>query len=172
MDIRARHITGTPEELDHVEELIEEARGTSLRQLDLDNAGDWARAERRDSLTLTALGAELKQCMDALEHGNDELCLDYFSVSWKYDASQPAWALEKREKIPVLTGATKLGDLRYRWIAVYPVTGASEGHYVHVDLLWEDGWTQGRIPLFLAKTFGGMQAAVQIAGMLARVLGV
>lgn len=27
--------------------------------------------------------------------------------------------------------------LDYRWVAVYPVTGGSEGYYLHVDLIWQ-----------------------------------
>lgn len=61
----------------------------------------------------------------------------------------------------------------YRWIACYAVTGGSEGHYVHVELI---GYDQAeRRPkicqLMLAKTFQGMEHALKIAGRLSVLLG-
>ena len=104
---------------------------------------------------------------DALGDRVDE----YFSVSYDWDKSMPPWIIERRGFGPV-DGHTKIGDLRYRWLAVFPVTGGSEGHYVHVDLIGEkDGqiWT---LPLFLGKTFNGLDHAIEMAGILARVLDV
>lgn len=56
---------------------------------------------------------------------------------------------------------------RYRFLACYPVTGGSEGHYVHVDVL-KDG---KHIPVFLGKTFKGMDFACTVAAACARHLG-
>lgn len=77
---------------------------------------------------------------------------------------------------PRLTDATKLEDVGYRWIAVYPVTGSSGVHYVHVDLIQQSTGPhkngERRIPVFLTKTFAGHEAAVQIAAYTCRLLGV
>ena len=64
---------------------------------------------------------------------------------------------------------------RYRRIAVFPVTGGSEGHYVHVDLFVasEENLAQTVVvPLMLVKTFGGMAHARTIANCLADALEV
>ena len=58
---------------------------------------------------------------------------------------------------------------RYRWIACYPVTGDSEGHYVHIDIIYHD---QSRQMFVLAKTFQGMNHAWQIARRVAELLEV
>ena len=55
----------------------------------------------------------------------------------------------------------------YRWIAVFPVTGGSEGHYVHVERIQHDG---SRDLVFLAKTFLGMEHAWRIARRLGDLL--
>jgi len=55
-----------------------------------------------------------------------------------------------------------------KWIACYAVTGASEGHYVHVDLIYHDN---SRQLVFLGKTFQGMQHAQAIAAKCAEELG-
>lgn len=54
-----------------------------------------------------------------------------------------------------------------RQIACYAVTGANEGHYVHVDLHTVDNET---VPLMLVKTFMGMDHAWKIAIKLADLL--
>ena len=56
---------------------------------------------------------------------------------------------------------------RYRFLACYPVTGGNEGHYIHVDVL-KDG---KNIPIFLGKTFQGMDFAAVVAAACARHLG-
>lgn len=57
----------------------------------------------------------------------------------------------------------------YRWIACFPVTGGSEGHYIHVDLILQD---DKRLNVFLGKTFQGLGHAIEIAAKLARLMGV
>jgi hypothetical protein len=54
----------------------------------------------------------------------------------------------------------------YDWIACYAVTGGSEGHYVHVDII-KDGT---RELLYLAKTFMGYDHACEIAAHLGKML--
>lgn len=54
------------------------------------------------------------------------------------------------------------------WIACYAVTGGSEGHYIHIDLIDRDG---NRTLTFLGKTFQGMQHARCIADRCADELG-
>lgn len=54
------------------------------------------------------------------------------------------------------------------WIACYAVTGGSEGHYIHVDLIDRE---DKRTLVFLGKTFLGMQHAQNIAARCAELLG-
>lgn len=67
---------------------------------------------------------------------------------------------------------SKKGDQPFpkddHWIACYAVTGASEGHYVHVDIIKDNK----RSLLYLAKTFKGMDHAWKIAARLGELLSV
>jgi len=54
------------------------------------------------------------------------------------------------------------------WVAVYPVTGGSEGHYVHVDLVNNDGH---RTMIMLGKTFQGMDHAMALCAKLIAAFG-
>lgn len=107
---------------------------------------------------------------DVLEGQIDE----YFSAMYRYDAEVARTAKGQRDVqtrgFGPLTDETTVGELRYRWIAVYPVTGGNEGHYIHVDLIWQREYTEGRVPLFLGKTFQGMDHAIQMANTLTREL--
>jgi len=40
----------------------------------------------------------------------------------------------------------------YRWLAVYVVTGGSEGFYLHVDAIFDDAGAWIRKPLVVGKT--------------------
>jgi hypothetical protein len=64
-------------------------------------------------------------------------------------------------------------DARQEWPAgstiVYSVEGASEGDYVHVDVIDRDGVLH---PLLISKTFDGRDAAWAFARRLADLLGV
>ena len=55
----------------------------------------------------------------------------------------------------------------YRRIAVFPVTGGSEGHYVHVSVLVDGDRHQ---TIGLAKTFLGWDHACRISAATARLL--
>lgn len=71
---------------------------------------------------------------------------------------------------------------RFRWLASYAVTGNSEGHYVHVDLVWETADSTGQwlpddkqradkaITVFTGKTFDGIDAAYAVARRVAILL--
>jgi len=63
---------------------------------------------------------------------------------------------------------------KYRWIACYVVTGRSEGHYVHVDLIIDDSdramGDGRRLSVFLAKTFQGRTHGYEIARQCAELL--
>jgi hypothetical protein len=66
----------------------------------------------------------------------------------------------------------------HRWVACYPVTGASEGHYVHVEFICPaghrvpDGEPNVRVVrLALGKTFRGMGHAAEMARRCAVLLG-
>ena len=78
--------------------------------------------------------------------------MDYFSLQTKtYDVA-----------------ATKEEFPWSRWIAVYPVIGDNEGHYIHVDAICVSNFRTNKFlkereALFLGKTFEGFEVAAQIA---------
>ena len=66
---------------------------------------------------------------------------------------------------------------KFRWVACYVVTGDSEGHYIHVDLI--DGYHGGQgmhgevvRHLITGKTFDGRAAGQRLASRLAELFGV
>src|ERR1019366_3552214 len=59
-------------------------------------------------------------------------------------------------------GKESLWPARWSWLAVYAVTGASEGHYVHIDLIGCPGDNQVE-HMALVKTFSGWEKASLIA---------
>ena len=63
----------------------------------------------------------------------------------------------------------------FRGVACYPVTGGSEGHYVHVEFVVQAdrciGQEAATVRLALAKTFRGMDHAAEIARRCAILLG-
>jgi hypothetical protein len=61
-----------------------------------------------------------------------------------------------------------------RWVACYAVTGGSEGHYVHVDLIhgYDQDWTGKARHLITGKTFLGLAHALKIANRCAELLPV
>ena len=58
--------------------------------------------------------------------------------------------------------------LRFAWVACYAVTGGSEGHYIHIDVITRE---DKRILMSLGKTFEGMERALQIANACTMHLG-
>lgn len=56
----------------------------------------------------------------------------------------------------------------WRFLACFPVTGGSEGHYIHVDAILPEG---ERVSLFTGKTFAGWEAACKTANACAYHLG-
>jgi hypothetical protein len=77
---------------------------------------------------------------------------EYFHGPFKDDARQPV-------------------PFGYRWVACWPVTGASEGHYVHIHFVVPEGESCKLVRLALGKTFRGMDHAAEIAGRCAILLG-
>lgn len=68
-------------------------------------------------------------------------------------------------------GKTRLFPQSYRWISCYAVTGGSEGHWVHVDVIGgSDEDPDRRELIFLAKTFMGWEHACKIAQACATIL--
>ena len=67
-------------------------------------------------------------------------------------------------------GKESLWPARWSWLAVYAVTGASEGHYVHIDLIGCPGDNQVE-HMALVKTFSGWEKASLIAQAAGRLLG-
>lgn len=94
--------------------------------------------------------ATVNQVFDYLSKSMpDDMIDEYFSNMAKYDKSG-------NEAFPQ----------EYNWIACYAVTGGSEGHYVHVDIIKGDK----RQMLYLAKTFRGYDHACEIAAHLGKML--
>ena len=56
----------------------------------------------------------------------------------------------------------------FRWIAVFAVTGGSEGYYVHVETIIDEK----RELIFLAKTLLDREHSFQIVRALSEILGV
>ena len=82
------------------------------------------------------------------------------SVLWRYDHARGP------EGTPWPTD--------YRWVACFPVTGTSEAHYVHCELLYPRPLplnSDTRVPIFLAKTFRGWDHAWELAKRLGELLG-
>jgi len=148
-------------------------RTHTLEELLASNANEHAFARRVHTLGLRALLLELRGVLEEMGKargwGDEGL-----SSTYPWDcADGPKHAKEIADRgFPTLTDATTLDEIRYRWICVFPVTGGSEGHYIHVDLIWQNDYREGRVPLFMIKTFGGHAEAIQIAGELCRLLGV
>ena len=86
----------------------------------------------------------------------DDLVDEYFSLSIETDLS--FWKLLES----------------CRWIACYAVTGGSEGHYVHIDLIhgYDQDWTGKARHLITGKTFLGLAHALKIANRCAELLPV
>ena len=118
--------------------------------------------------TIGQVFEQLRTAVEAVAPG-----LEYFSscVEWSARTPEHARSALIRDK-PALWLITKDSPFpQPRWIACYPVTGGSEGHYVHVDCVVFHGNERVLIPLFLGKTFGGMDEAVTIAATCAKLLG-
>lgn len=86
----------------------------------------------------------------------EDLIDEYLSVS--NDTDQPFFSL--------------VGH--YRWIACYAVTGGSEGHYIHIDLIhgYDQDWSGKALHLITGKTFLGLNHAQKIANRCAELLRV
>lgn len=73
--------------------------------------------------------------------------------------------------VPGRSGSAAPWPTDVRWIACYAVTGANEGHYVHVDAIR----THSRGPstvqqLLIVKVLTGREAALAVSALCARVL--
>lgn len=102
-----------------------------------------------ESDTVADVHRKLRDVLD-----NENLIDEYFSVS--ATADQPFSKLLES----------------YRWIACYVVTGGSEGHYVHVDLIsgYDHDWSGKVLHLITGKTFLGLEHAQKIANRCAELL--
>ncbi len=62
----------------------------------------------------------------------------------------------------------------YRWIACYAVTGGSEGHYIHIDLVhgYDRDYSGKALHLITGKTFLGLDHALKVANRCAELLRV
>lgn len=87
---------------------------------------------------------------------SEDLIDEYFSVS--IDTDQPFQKLAEN----------------YRWVACYAVTGGSEGHYIHIDLIhgYDQDWSGKALHLITGKTFLGLNHAQKIANRCAELLRV
>lgn len=94
------------------------------------------------------LGEILKDLEAFLKERYEDPNLDYFQLAGLEHRLTSKWPSE------------------YGHIACFVATGTSEGHYIHVELV-----NSKRIPLFIAKTFGGFDHAWAIAIAIAEALG-
>ena len=68
---------------------------------------------------------------------------------------------------------TKRWPDTYRWVSVFPVTGSSEGHYLHVEIISQAkqaGENGPRDLVFLGKTFMGWDYVWRQAKRVAELL--
>jgi hypothetical protein len=59
----------------------------------------------------------------------------------------------------------------YHWIAVYPVTGNSEGHYLHIDLIGTAKHEELVRHIAMVKTFSGWDKACEVCAAAGKLLG-
>jgi len=112
------------------------------------------RALESETLTIDAIYRHLRPELEKRDDG-----LDYFSVASliQYDNARRHQPIGKA-----------------RWIACYAVTGGSEGHYIHVDRIYEAteyARTFTLEALFLGKTFSGYDKACELAAYIGARLG-
>jgi hypothetical protein len=147
----------------------------TLQFLDTKGANGFARREYIEGLPLTELWQELEAfCTrrDAQLRTEQGGTVEEHPESWGFEGWTRVYAWEIPGQRTRLHDTTKLQDVRYRWISVYPVTGSNEGHYIHVDLITQSDREEWRTPIFMTKTFAGHAAAVSLAGAVCRLLGV
>lgn len=92
--------------------------------------------------------------------------VDYCSVS-----SALGYTIVKGKGLTINDGRRNQLIGKYRWIACYAVTGGNEGHYVHVDRIWDPDHDDRQLEqLITIKTFGGYDEACAIAAYVGRRL--
>ena len=131
-------------------------------------------------------GNSMRPVADVLGDLN-EMIWDAFPKEWlkAYDRRRykaEALAKIKRNSLPWMEGGFRtsawmrvdckesLWPPRWSWLAVYTVTGTSEGHYVHIDLIGCPGDSQVE-HMAMVKTFSGWDKASLIAQAAGRLLG-
>jgi hypothetical protein len=113
-------------------------------------------------LTPYELKREITRRIEALDRETDS------RYALEYVSAFPLAEYEKHNH-PIAAG--------YRWIIVWPVTGGSEGHYIHVEAVHQYDADRRpldenkHVPLLLIKIFGGWDAAADLAGIIGRWLG-
>ena len=137
----------------------------------------------RETVRLMNDGNSMRPVADVLGDLN-EMIWDAFPKEWRkaYDRRRykaEALARIKRNSLPWMEGGfhtsawmrvdckESLWPARWSWLAVYAVTGASEGHYVHITLLSDNGAQH----IAMLKTFSGWEKASLIAQAAGRLLG-
>ena len=148
-------------------------KDSTLLELWQAGANEYAYQDRAQSLPLLQLCRELQALLSHLEKENPEL---YGSegISRMYQYGLKAYTGANVNGVE-LRDHVKISELRYRWIAVFPVTGGNEGHYVHVEIIYDtDEYREGHNTacLFLCKTFNGLDSAIAISAALCKALGV
>lgn len=122
------------------------------------------------AFTLREIYKALNEKLELLQ-GTDELHHEGLSRMYHYPGPDTRVRAANSIGFVQLGDNVKLEDLCYRWLAVYPVEGASEGHYIHVDLIWDEQYGGRHVAsLFLLKTFAGKDAAITLASTIAREL--
>lgn len=120
-----------------------------------------------ETLTIQEIAYQLRKELEAL-HGGIGANVDYCSVS-----SALGYTIERGKGIIHDNDRRNKPIGKYRWIACYAVTGGSEGHYVHVDRIWDpDDYNRQLEHLITIKTFGGYDEACAIAAYVGRRMDV
>lgn len=128
--------------------------------------------------TPSEIGRILTARIEELDRRTDHrYCLEYVSASYSGEGADEYWNLPdyQRARLGLQPNHRPIRD-RFRWVSVYPVTGGSEGHYLHVELIYQRD-AAGRelrsnlhVRICLVKIFGGWDAAAELAGIIGRWL--
>ena len=121
------------------------------------HTGQWFWHTRTKGEVLEEVKARLKTMTHPNVEGTLADATDGFSVFWgdtpsTYDQYDKPW------------------PDTWSWIACFAVTGGSEAHWIHVEVIRPNG-KEKRELVYLAKCFHGMKAALAVSNALTDMLG-
>jgi hypothetical protein len=112
--------------------------------------------DRNDVLYRRTLRQIFRDLTDRLDEDGLGRELEYFDLNGVVEHTQAH------------ISASSVVPMDMHWISCYVVTGASEGHYIHIDFIMDD---QSRRSVMLGKTFEGWDHAWTVAKRCAELLG-